>query len=134
MALEKRPTYVQEYFRMFMGLIIFLTGCLLMAQSLTYDSYSLWLVGGLIILGGIMAATGDGAGIIFGVLLLLTGGSILLHRLGILSGPYFVTIISWVFLILGGLQMLVFAFKIYKKWKTGDPGDTGVDDLDKVDY
>ena len=132
--MKKRPTFIREYFRMFMGLIIFLTGCVLMAQSLSYDSYSLWLVAGLILLGGIMAATGDGIGVIFGVLMLLTGGSILLHRADLVSIPYFVTMISWIFLLLGGAIVVVFAKKIIRKWKTNDPGDSGVDDLDKVDY
>ena len=132
--MKKRPTFIREYFRMFMGLIIFLTGCVLMAQSLSYDSYSLWLVGGLILLGGMMAATGDGVGVIFGLLLLLTGGSILLHRAGIVSVPYFVTIISWICILLGGAMVAAFAIKIIKKWKSNDPGDSGVDDLDKVDY
>lgn len=132
--MEKRPTFIREYFRIVMGLIVFLTGCALVSHIASYDSYSFWFIAGTIILGVTMLSMGDGIGVVFGILMMLTGASILLHQMGILATPYFAGVIGWVFMSLGGLMILAFSLKIIKKWKSNDPGDSGVDDLDKVDY
>lgn len=131
--MNKRPTFIREYFRLGTGLIVFVTGCLLVSSTIKADSYGLWFPVITILLGAFMTSVG-GIGAIFGILMLLTGGSQLLHHAGLVTIPYISMIIGWIFVALGGLLITVISMKIVKKWKSGDPGDSGVDDLDNVDY
>ena len=131
---EQRPTYVREYFRIFMGLVVFLGGCLLVSHSVDFSGPGLLFPAILILIGGILAGMGGGPGALLGMLMVFTGGSLFLHATGIIQFPFIVAIFGWIMLLLGGSQIAYFSYKIWKKWKTNDPGDSGVDDLDRVDY
>lgn len=131
---EQRPTFIREYFRIFMGLVIFLGGCLLVSHAIEFKGIALTLPAILILVGGILAGIGGGVGALLGMLMVFSGGSLLLHAIGLIDFPYIVAFFGWIMLLLGGIQIAYFSYKIWKKWKTNDPGDSGVDDLDKVDY
>lgn len=131
---EQRPTFVREYFRIFIGLVIFLGGCLLVSHSIEFNGLALTLPAILILVGGILAGIGGGPGALLGMFMVFTGGSLLLHAVGLIDFPFIVAFFGWIMLVLGGIQIAYFSYRIWKKWKTNDPGDSGVDDLDKVDY
>lgn len=131
-ATPEKKYYGKLYFHLFEGLALLVVGCLLIIHTVDYASMGLWLPLTMIVLG-LLTIGGGGEGLIFGLFLLLTGSSILLHETGLITVPYLRNFIGALFAILGGIMIVFSSIAIIKKFKSKDPDPEYYEDA-KVDY
>jgi hypothetical protein len=109
-------SYVKLYFPLIMGVLVLLLGTVMVLHAINWDAFGLWfpvtmVLFGLIIIGG------GGAATLLGLIVLLSGCSILLHQSGVVTFPYLKEVLGWVFIVAGTLMVTKSSLQIWSKWK-----------------